>query len=182
MTFDQARVEFLKALQKTQKEVVAIGKGGENTYDRYKYARLEDYYKAVRDVALSNDLVVFESVTEHDFVDGRKTKKDENQYAARVKLSLYINHVQSGTGQEVVVYGEGQDRADKATYKAITGARKYAYALAFNLVTTDDPEADHKVGLDDDSDKHGRPKASYWHAKAELPKQEPEIGRSVVEI
>jgi hypothetical protein len=42
----------------------------------------------------------------------------------------------------VKVLGEGQDRGDKAFYKADTGARKYALANLFNLATDDDPETD----------------------------------------
>jgi len=34
----------------------------------------------------------------------------------------------------------GQDRGDKAIYQAMTGAKKYGYAMLFSLPTTDDPE------------------------------------------
>src|SRR5574340_328981 len=43
---------------------------------------------------------------------------------------------------EFLVIGEGQDRGDKATYKAMTGATKYALLKLFLIPTGDDPEKD----------------------------------------
>ncbi len=42
-------------------------------------------------------------------------------------------------------YGEGRDRGDKAPYKALTGALKYALIQTFLIATGDDPEQE---GLD----------------------------------
>jgi len=46
------------------------------------------------------------------------------------------------TGEEIVtrVAGEGLDAGDKAPYKAMTGALKYALLQSFLLATGDDPE------------------------------------------
>jgi hypothetical protein len=54
----------------------------------------------------------------------------------------------SGESIEYIGYGEGQDRADKALYKAITGGKKYLIANIFNVPTTDDPETDSHEGFD----------------------------------
>ena len=46
--------------------------------------------------------------------------------------------------------GEGADPGDKAPYKALTGALKYALLQSFLLATGDDPEderADSRVAL-----------------------------------
>jgi hypothetical protein len=58
-----------------------------------------------------------------------------------VKVAVRILH-ESGEWVEASAWGEGQDRGDKAVYKAITGARKYGVASALGLATTDDPEDD----------------------------------------
>jgi hypothetical protein len=42
----------------------------------------------------------------------------------------------------VQTIGEGADSADKGAYKAMTGARKYAFRLLFNIPTGDDAERD----------------------------------------
>jgi hypothetical protein len=44
--------------------------------------------------------------------------------------------------RQFVMIGEGEDSGDKATYKAMTGAQKYALLKLFLISTGDDPEAD----------------------------------------
>jgi hypothetical protein len=46
----------------------------------------------------------------------------------------------SGEELTVRVAGEGADQGDKAPYKAMTGALKYALLQSFLLATGDDPE------------------------------------------
>jgi hypothetical protein len=47
----------------------------------------------------------------------------------------------SGQWIETVHVGEGEDRGDKAAYKAITGATKYWVMKTFLISTGDDPES-----------------------------------------
>jgi hypothetical protein len=148
------------ALVASHKAMRGVGKSGDNTFDRYKYAKLEDYYRVAKAAMYDNGLVMMESCDAIQPVEGRVSDKGKAQHACYVSLTLRIIH-DSGQWIEVSARGEGQDRADKATYKAITGARKYAVAMAMNLVTTDDPESDIWVGRDKgDSDSQGRPKPS----------------------
>src|SRR6202045_2489868 len=56
------------------------------------------------------------------------------------------------TGEEITakVAGQGLDSGDKAPYKAMTGALKYALLQSFLLATGDDPEeerADSRSGF-----------------------------------
>lgn len=129
------------ALAKAQAEFRPVGKSGNNTYDKYKYANLEDYVSTVRDILANHGLSVLSSSEEVTALEDRPTKNGGNEHAVRVKLVTRIVH-ESGEWIETESCGEGQDRADKAVYKAITGARKYALASALNLATTDDPEQD----------------------------------------
>ena len=59
---------------------------------------------------------------------------------ARVVMAYTFADVD--TGEEVVakVAGQGLDPGDKAPYKAMTGALKYALLQSFLLATGDDPE------------------------------------------
>lgn len=129
------------ALAKAQAEFKSVGKSGHNTYDKYKYANLEDYITTVRDVLANHGLSVLSSSEEILPLEDRTTKNGGKEHAVRVRLTTRIVH-ESGEWIETESCGEGQDRADKAVYKAITGARKYALASALNLATTDDPEQD----------------------------------------
>lgn len=133
------------ALVKAQAHFKAVGKSGENKFDKYSYANLEDYVKTVRPVLDQYGLSLVSSVEEVVALPDRQTSNGKSEHAVRVKLVLRIVH-DSGEWIEAVSWGEGQDRADKSVYKAITGARKYALASALGLATSDDPEADETVG------------------------------------
>jgi hypothetical protein len=129
------------ALAKAQAEFKGVQKGGQNTYDKYSYAKLEDYVVAIRPVLAKHGLSLLSSVDEVVALEERKTSNGKSEHAVRVKLVVRVLH-ESGEWVEAAAWGEGQDRADKAVYKAITGARKYGVAAALGLATTDDPEED----------------------------------------
>lgn len=135
--------EIATALAAAQGEFRSVQKSGNNTYDRYKYAKLEDYVEAVGNVLPKHGLSRLASVEEIIPMDDRETQNGKKEHVVRVKLVLRIMHT-SGEWIEMPSYGEGQDRADKAIYKAITGAHKYALASALGLATTDDPENDDR--------------------------------------
>lgn len=132
------------ALLKAKQEMTAIEKGGYNTHDNYSYAQLEDYMAVVRPCLESAGLLLVTSAPQATAIEGRVTSQGKPQYACYITLQLRVIHAESGEWIEVTGQGEGQDRADKAIYKATTGARKYGVAMLFDLVTTDDPE--HEAG------------------------------------
>lgn len=127
------------AMALAQGEMRAVVKSGRNEYDKYDYAKLDDYVDVVRPVLAKHSLSLIFPIDEITQLEGRPTQKGGVERAVRVKCRLIIIHA-SGESIELSAWGEGQDRADKAIYKAVTGARKYALAAAFNLSTGDDPE------------------------------------------
>lgn len=133
------------ALAKAQASFRPVGKSGENKFDRYAYATLEDYVRAVSSKLAEHGFSVLTSVEEVTRLEDRATQKGGREHAAQIRLVLRLVH-ESGQWIEGEAFGEGQDRADKSIYKAITGARKYALASMLGLATTDDPEADETVG------------------------------------
>jgi len=141
MLQSESIAKLAEALVSAQSEFRNVSKSGENAYDHYRYAKLEDYIAVASPVLTKHGLSLISSVTEQIPLEDRKTAKGGIEHAVRIRLAMRIVHV-SGEWIEADAYGEGQDRADKAIYKAITGARKYGYASALGLATTDDPEAD----------------------------------------
>lgn len=133
--------EISAALVAAQAEMPAVGKSGNNTFDRYTYAKLEDYVKVIRPIFAKHGLAILTSVDQVDRLPDRVTQKGGAEKCVQVKVALTIRH-KSGQWITTHSFGEGQDRSDKAIYKAITGARKYALASALGLATSDDPEAD----------------------------------------
>ena len=59
---------------------------------------------------------------------------------ARVVMAYTFADVDSGEEVVAKVAGQGLDPGDKAPYKAMTGALKYALLQSFLLATGDDPE------------------------------------------
>lgn len=145
------------ALLAAQSEMGAVIKGGQNEHDNYSYATLNDYVAATKKILEKHDFSLVTSVNGVVPVDGRVTSNGKPQYAMIVELSMRLIH-KSGEWIEIESRGEGQDRADKSTYKAITGARKYAYAALFGLATADDPEGSDENGSTKGNGGTGAPK------------------------
>ena len=153
------------ALVKAQAEIHAAYKGGNNTFDKYKYSKLEDFWEVAKPVLAKHGLSLAIATIDTMTLEARQTKNGGIEHAVRVKVLATLRH-ESGEYLDFPGYGEGQDRADKAIYKAITGARKYVLAGVLAIPTTDDPEADEKVGLTGKGDKL----ASNGTAKQKVPK------------
>lgn len=145
MQSSESVAKISSAVAEAQAEFKAVSKSGFNAYDKYAYADLEDYVHATRPVLTKHGLAILSSAEEVVALNDRTTKNGGCEHAVRVKVNVRLMHT-SGEWVECVAWGEGQDRADKAVYKAITGARKYGLALMLGLATSDDPERDEAVG------------------------------------
>jgi hypothetical protein len=148
----ETKSKLFTALTKAQAEVKAAGKSGENKFDHYKYAMLQDYWEAVQEPMSKNGLCFPVSVTAIERLDDRQTAKGGVERVVQVELTGYLCH-ESGESMEFKCYGEGQDRSDKAIYKAVTGGKKYLIASVFNIPTTDDPETDSDAERGDQMDQ-----------------------------
>lgn len=137
-----APTKLYTALHKARASMSMVAKGGENKFDKYKYATLADYLEAIQKPLDDNGLIVVSHIDEINWLQDRETKGGGFEKVCRIMLRTTVIHAESGESLSVTVLGEGQDRGDKAFYKADTGARKYALANLFNLATDDDPETD----------------------------------------
>src|SRR5215469_13711312 len=78
--------------------------------------------------------------------------RSSSERIARIVMSYKFIDAKSGEELTVRVAGEGADPGDKAPYKAMTGALKYALLQSFLLATGDDPEderADSRMAASD---------------------------------
>jgi len=139
------------------KEVQYIEKKGYNSFNNYKYATESDVQEKVREVLADQNVIMLPDVVEHSTRE-HKNRKGNTEYIATVKVKFTF--FDGETGEEIAIHtsGEGQDAGDKAVYKAITGAQKYALMKAFMIPTGDDPEADN--GVDERNDSQDGNKAS----------------------
>jgi hypothetical protein len=128
------------AISALQAEAGVVPMSGTNQYDRYKYAKLDDYVKTIAPLLGKHKISVVTSVEHVGETTMRQTKSGGSEF--HVTVTLVMRAMCGGEWIECVCVGEGQDRGDKATYKAITGARKYGLACLFGLATGDDAEDD----------------------------------------
>ena len=143
MRTSESTDKIFPALMKARESMGAVSKDGFNDFNKYKYSNLESFMKVVSPPLSANGLQLVTSVPSiiHTFDGGKEGKN-------RIVLTLALRLIHtSGQWVEVDSIGEGVDPLDKATYKAITGGRKYGLACLFDLVTSDDPERfDSAVG------------------------------------
>lgn len=152
--------QVIKALVEIQSDIHSVHKNKKNTFHGYTYADMESYLQEIRPKLAEKGLALLFSVDEEHLIS-----------AGHVTVSGTLTAIHS-SGESIAIRsrGEGTDLSkdgkagDKATYKAITGFRKYALSCLFNIATTDDPEkADPKQRKAKDKpepSKSGRPVAN----------------------
>ena len=148
-------------------DMKAVAKSGHNDFGSYDYATLEDYVDVVAPVLCRHNLALSTSIDSVESLEDRKTNKGGVDHAVRVCMTMEVMNP-LGQTHKITCVGDGQDRGDKAIYKAITGARKYGIACLFNLSTSDDAE-DEKI--------EPRPRPPLLKSKPIKPSSSPPISR-----
>ncbi len=136
--------QLVKKLSEVMKEVKYIQKKGFNAFHKYKYATESDVAEKIREVLAERNVMMIPNMTSHT-VREHTNAKGKTEYI--VTVDMEFKFYDGDTGEEITfnMAGEGQDAGDKAIYKAITGAQKYALMKVFMIPTGDDPEADNGV-------------------------------------
>ncbi|MFD9248366.1 ERF family protein [Streptomyces bottropensis] len=135
MTVDEAMTAVMR-------EIGPVGKNGHNDYQNYDFRAYEDIVAAVREPMVRYGLKLLpEVIKQEHFTRGENTNV----------AILTVKYTVRGPAGDVldtpiIVVGEGADRADKASNKAMTAAKKYAYLQAFEIADgTDDGDREHPV-------------------------------------
>lgn len=123
-------------------EVERIPKSGRNAFHNYDYATEADIVAAVRKGMATRALMLVPDVEAMEWRDGRPDKGGKPTKVCTLRVRFRLMDGESGEQMDFVVIGEGDGADDKATYKAMTGATKYALLKLFLIPTGDDPEAD----------------------------------------
>lgn len=144
-------MELAQKLLNIMEAVKYIQKRGYNKFHKYSYATETDVAEAVREEMIKQKVVAIPTIIEDSLREVQSRKGDTN-YIAKVKIKHTFIDIESGKSIEFIMVGEGQDAGDKAIYKAITGAQKYALMKLFMIPTGDDPELD-KQGETEDKPK-----------------------------
>lgn len=125
------------AVARVMARVRYIEKTGRNQHFRYDYASDKDVLLAVQPAMAEEGLALIPVGAEATW-----TEIGKGGNRCYLKRTWRLMHAESGESVEVVGWGVGEDRNDKAVYKAETGALKYALTGLFLTPRGDDPERD----------------------------------------
>lgn len=129
--------KIVAAIAKCSTEIGSVSKDGYNKAQGYAFVGDEHIMAKAQSALADNGLCIAPSTMEHASAPNLKG----TQAICTVCVTWLVSHV-SGEWFTIQTVGEGADPADKGAYKAMTGARKYAFRLLFNIPTGDDAEKD----------------------------------------
>lgn len=138
---------LVRKMAEVMGEVDRVRKNGRNAFHNYDYATEADIVEAVREGLSKRAVMMLPSITKTEWTQVTRAKGGTERLCT-LTVRFTFHDGDSGEEMAIEVLGEGQDAGDKATYKAFTGATKYALLKTFLIPTGDDPEAD------DDEPRH----------------------------
>ncbi|MGO9606231.1 MAG: ERF family protein [Candidatus Binataceae bacterium] len=136
------QLNLRQKLAEVRRRIGYVQKRGHNERHNYSYVTAADIAGAVGDILAELGVVVvprLESIAHEPVRNGRT----DGEHLTHVVMSYSFVDVDTADEITVKVAGEGVDAGDKAPYKAMTGALKYALLQSFLLATGDDPEDEH---------------------------------------
>ena len=125
---------ILKKLHEIMSEVDSIAKDKTNSFHGYDYASEYAIKTKLHGLLVKHKVLFMLSATD---IRHTGTLTD-------VICTFKFFDIESGEVLEAPFVGTGEDKLDKGTYKAITGAIKYILTSTFLIPTGDDPENDKK--------------------------------------
>src|SRR6202040_1555390 len=137
--FSEQRPQELNLREKfaeVRKRLGYVQKRGHNERHNYNYVTAADLAGSVGDILAELGGVVIPQLQSIS----TETPRSSCERIARIVMNYRFVDARSGEELTVRVAGEGADPGDKAPYKAMTGALKYALLQSFLLSTGDDPE------------------------------------------
>ena len=133
---DRQELNLREKFAEVRRRLGYVQKRGHNERHNYSYVTAADLAGSVGDILAELGVVVIPQLQSIS----TETPRSSSDRIARVVMNYRFVDARSGEELSVRVAGEGADPGDKAPYKAMTGALKYALLQSFLLATGDDPE------------------------------------------
>ena len=135
---NSVRLNLRQKLAEVRRRIGYVQKRGHNERFNYSYVTAADIAGSVGDILSELGVVVIPRLEDISYESA--VGRGEATRMARVVMAYTFADVDSGEEIIAKVAGQGLDPGDKAPYKAMTGALKYALLQSFLLATGDDPE------------------------------------------
>jgi hypothetical protein len=134
-----ASLNLRQKLALVRRRLGYVQKRGHNDLHNYNYVTAADLAGAVGDILAELGVLVIPRLESISHEPARSGRADA-EHLTHVVMNYSFVDVDTAEEIMVKVAGEGADVGDKAPYKAMTGALKYALLQSFLLATGDDPE------------------------------------------
>jgi hypothetical protein len=131
------QLNLRQKLAEVRRRIGYVQKRGHNERSDYSYVTAADIAGPVGDILAELGVIVIPSLEEISY---EPAGRGQATPMARVIMAYTFADVVSGEEVIATAAGQGLDAGDKAPYKAMTGALKYALLQTFLLATGDDPE------------------------------------------
>jgi hypothetical protein len=148
-----AQLNLRQKLAVVRRRIAYVQKRGHNPRFNYNYVTAADIVGAVGDILAELGVVVvprLESIAH----EAMRPSGGGTEHVTHVVMSYSFVDVDTAEEITVKTAGEGLDSGDKAPYKAMTGALKYALLQSFLLATGDDPEEERNTPANPSSPIH----------------------------
>lgn len=143
-----------KAISAVLSDVGAVGKDGQNTFDKYKYRSIDAVMNAMHPAMAKHGVFVTPEVLEQSREE--RASKSGGILIYSITKVKYTFYTADGSSVTATVIGEGMDKGDKSMNKAMSAAFKYALFQVFCIPTEEfvdsetespEPEKDHSNEL-----------------------------------
>lgn len=114
-------------------DVGVVGKDGFNSFDKYKFRRIDAVMNAMSPAMVKNKVFVIPEVLEQTREE--RVSKEGKLMICSITKVRYTFFTEDGSSVSAVVIGEGMDRGDKSMNKAMSAAFKYACSQVFCIPT-----------------------------------------------
>jgi len=138
------RLNLRQKLAEVRRRIGYVQKRGHNELFNYSYVTAADIAGSIGDLLSELGVVVIPRLENISYETA--ASRGEATRMARVVMAYTFADVDSREQLVAKVAGQGLDPGDKAPYKAMTGALKYALLQSFLLATGDDPEDERVDG------------------------------------
>jgi hypothetical protein len=158
--------QLTKAIALVMKEVETVTKRGQNTFHRYRFARMEDVLGRLTPLLGKHGLAIFQDEIGRSMFDGDSVIAITYEFAVAHESGEVWPQRLRQTGVSRCRDSKG-GWDDKAVNKCHTAARKYFLLSLFQIPTSEDDDAD-RGGSDASEPERTRPtgnEAKTWTTK-----------------
>ncbi len=144
---EKTQRSLVRKLSEVMAAVGYLQKRGENTAQKYWYAKEADVVEAMRGELAKRQVFIFPSVisctrTKVERPNFKPELPNRVSYATDLVMRWTFVDGESGERMECDIPGCSESPGDKGVYVAMTGSEKYLLMKSFLIPTGDDPESD----------------------------------------